>query len=332
MIPTISGGVQNIDLDQLEPDELVALRDRLLALAPLEEKSRTQTLKEEMAERARARFDASFMLEPTGAVKAAHDRHAQQQSEQDRRKAEAEQLGRYYAEAYRNNAGPKRWRVWDRYAGDVAYFALDNPANPTLLQGYQSKEDALWRIQWLSDYFARIGCHIGPKPVEVEQKAHMVDAEQDAAEIPGEQWREIIVAAGEIARVVELDRSRKAVTQPDRAGPRRRAKSVESASELACSVIGDALWQSAEPILPARQPGSNRKANDRNALAGIVLYARGNVGWHRLPDVLGCHPMLCYQRLKEWQNMAIWPRVENLLVKHLRDGGNIDWAKLHRCA
>ncbi|ODP36195.1 transposase [Sphingomonas turrisvirgatae] len=138
-------------------DELVAqaARGNIRAVTP----------REKAAAAARKRFDASNVPPSSGPVAGALAKSAARRSEAAARRAECEKMGRFYVEPhYCRKARAQRWRVQDRYTGEIALFALDGLKVPARLAGYRKPADAIAHVRWLDSYFHRLGCGIGPLP------------------------------------------------------------------------------------------------------------------------------------------------------------------------
>jgi transposase len=101
---------------------------------------------------------------------------------------------------------------------------------------------------------------------------------------------------------------------------------------MAKPIIDDALWARIAPFLPpkprrSRFPG-RKPLDDRKVLTGILFVLKTGIAWENLPRELGCGSgMSCWRRLREWQEVGLWPLLQQLLIARLPDGQKIDWSR-----
>ena len=101
---------------------------------------------------------------------------------------------------------------------------------------------------------------------------------------------------------------------------------------MAKPIIDDALWERIAPFLPpkprrSRFPG-RKPLDNRKVLTGILFVLKTGMAWEDLPQELGCGPgMSCWRRLREWQEVGLWPLLQQLLRAKLPDGQKIDWSR-----
>ena len=302
------------DIDGDDRAALLALRDAVIARAPLED-MRPLTNVEKLQRGARARFDATFKRPTEGPVADALDRAAARKLTVEERQALAYKLGRYYAEAYRVGAGPILWRVQDRYMGQIAYFALDNPKRPARLEGYRTKEEALTRIHWFDRYFHERGIKIGPRACTLPETELVADGVyQEPAPEPK--------AAPAKPRTPRIPK------EPVWQTPRK----VKN-SHFVTREVPSELWHLLHWLIPSEPVGTQktkpRTVNDRTVMAGVLHYLRNDIGWFSLPSELGCSPMLVRKRLKEWMQTGVWAVVEDVLYDRLKDRDTIQWDKAY---
>jgi len=97
-------------------------------------------------------------------------------------------------------------------------------------------------------------------------------------------------------------------------------------------IVGDALWERVEPLLPVverrfRFPG-RRRLPDRQALQGILFVLHTGIAWRHLPLELGFGSgSTCYRRLDEWQRAGVWERLHTLLLSELRAAAELEWSR-----
>src|SRR3954463_16380733 len=97
-------------------------------------------------------------------------------------------------------------------------------------------------------------------------------------------------------------------------------------------IVSDGLWGRFEPLLPRKErrfryPGRKR-LDDRAALQGILFVLHTGIAWRHLPLELGFGSgSTCYRRLCEWQEAAVWERLQELLLAELRAAGELEWSR-----
>ena len=97
-------------------------------------------------------------------------------------------------------------------------------------------------------------------------------------------------------------------------------------------LISDRLWEIVAPLIPPEPPkpkgGRPRTIADRAALTGIVFVLKSGIPWEMLPQELGCGSgMTCWRRLRDWQRVGVWRRLQRALLQRLQDAGRIDWTR-----
>ena len=86
------------------------------------------------------------------------------------------------------------------------------------------------------------------------------------------------------------------------------------------TLVDDALWERVKPLLPPpkkrrrRFPG-RKPLDGRQVLTGILFVLRNGIPWRCLPKELGCGSgVTCWRRLRLWQELGIWKRIEEILL------------------
>ena len=106
---------------------------------------------------------------------------------------------------------------------------------------------------------------------------------------------------------------------------------------MAKPLLPDDVWQCVEPLLPdpphESGPGRPRVSN-RACLTGILFVLKTGIAWEQLPFEAGCGSgMTCWRRLREWQHLGAWRKVQHALDEHLEEADRIDWQRANRpCA
>jgi transposase len=101
---------------------------------------------------------------------------------------------------------------------------------------------------------------------------------------------------------------------------------------MAKPIIDAALWERIAPFLPpkprrSRFPG-RKPLDNRKALTGVLFVLKTGIAWEDLPQELGCGSgMSCWRRLREWQEVGLWPLLRPLLIATLPDAQKIDWSR-----
>jgi transposase len=94
--------------------------------------------------------------------------------------------------------------------------------------------------------------------------------------------------------------------------------------------ISDELWARIEPLFPKQDHPKARKYPYRTALAGILCLLRNRLrAWNELtPDLGFGSGSRCQRRLRHWEEIGLWDRVEPILRRELDDGEELDWSRL----
>jgi transposase len=96
-------------------------------------------------------------------------------------------------------------------------------------------------------------------------------------------------------------------------------------------LVSDDLWEAIEPLLPRERPkprGGRPRVPNRAALGGIIFVLRTGTPWRLLPPELGCGSgSTCWRRLRDWQEIGVWERLNTTLLNWLGDEGTIDWSR-----
>jgi transposase len=96
-------------------------------------------------------------------------------------------------------------------------------------------------------------------------------------------------------------------------------------------LVDDALWEMIEPLLPKWTPsprGGQPRKPDRLCLSGILIVLKTGIAWEDFPKELGCCGMTLWNRLHEWTEAAVWPRLHRLLLDRLREADQIDFSRV----
>jgi transposase len=61
------------------------------------------------------------------------------------------------------------------------------------------------------------------------------------------------------------------------------------------------------------------------ALRGIFHVLRTGVTWADVPtETIGCSGVTCRRRLRDWTEVGVWPRPQEILLAELRGAGQLD--------
>jgi transposase len=100
---------------------------------------------------------------------------------------------------------------------------------------------------------------------------------------------------------------------------------------VASRILTDEIWARLKELLPERPPrpaGGRPPIGDRETLTGVLFVLKSGIAWEDLPEEMGCGcGMTCMRRLRHWQQIGVWPRMQNILQSHLRDASRYDWAR-----
>jgi transposase len=95
--------------------------------------------------------------------------------------------------------------------------------------------------------------------------------------------------------------------------------------------VDDGLWERVEVLILAkpqrfRNPGRKR-LDDRRAMNGILFVLHTGIAWRHLPRELSYGSgVICWRRLREWQEAGVWARLHLGLLAELDRAGEIDWS------
>lgn len=108
------------------------------------------------------------------------------------------------------------------------------------------------------------------------------------------------------------------------------AKTVKE-DTMARPIVDDDLWAVIEPLLPAWEPnprGGQPRKDDRLCLTGILFVLKTGIAWEDFPHEMGCCGMTLWNRLREWTQAGVWPRLHRVLLDRLRGGDQIDFGRV----
>lgn len=95
-------------------------------------------------------------------------------------------------------------------------------------------------------------------------------------------------------------------------------------------VVSDELWSRIELVLPVPPAGRTgpKPLSDRQVLQGILFVLFTGIGWEDLPQELGFgSDMICWRRLRNWQAVAVFDRLHEVLLAELNAAGQTDWSR-----
>lgn len=99
---------------------------------------------------------------------------------------------------------------------------------------------------------------------------------------------------------------------------------------MAKLLVTDELWSIIEPLLPRhpRSPkGGKPRTGDRVCLSGILFVLKSGIAWEDFPQEMGCCGMTLWNRLDEWRQAGVWPKLHEVLLAHLREADQIDFSR-----
>ena len=101
---------------------------------------------------------------------------------------------------------------------------------------------------------------------------------------------------------------------------------------MAKPLVSDELWALVAPLLPPEPPklkGGRPRVPDRAALTGIIFVLKTGIQWEDFPQEMGCCGMTLWNRLREWIDAGVWPRLHRLLLDELRgEADAIDFSRV----
>src|SRR5215211_2433887 len=100
---------------------------------------------------------------------------------------------------------------------------------------------------------------------------------------------------------------------------------------MAKELVSDELWEIIESLLPPEPPkleGGRPRVDDRAALTGIIFVLKSGIPWEMLPQEMGCGSgVMCWRRLREWQEAGVWERLHRVLLDRLGEADQIEWER-----
>lgn len=100
---------------------------------------------------------------------------------------------------------------------------------------------------------------------------------------------------------------------------------------MAKQLVSDKLWAVLAPLIPPAPPrpkGGRPRIPDRAALTGILFVLKTGIQWEWLPQEMGCGSgMTCWRRLRDWQQAGVWQRLQEELLRRLRQADRIDFSR-----
>jgi transposase len=96
-------------------------------------------------------------------------------------------------------------------------------------------------------------------------------------------------------------------------------------------LVTDDLWGVVEPLLPKFQPspkGGHPRVDDRVCLTGILFVLKTGIPWEEFPQEMGCCGMTLWNRLAEWLQGGVWPRLHEVLLAKLRGAEVLDFSRV----
>jgi len=99
---------------------------------------------------------------------------------------------------------------------------------------------------------------------------------------------------------------------------------------MARLIVDDDLWAIIEPLVPKHPPspkGGTPRKPDRLCLTGILFVLKTGIGWEDFPHEMGCCGMTLWNRLHEWTDAGVWPKLHRLLLDRMRGADRIDFSR-----
>lgn len=100
---------------------------------------------------------------------------------------------------------------------------------------------------------------------------------------------------------------------------------------MARMLVTDELWAVVEPLLPKWKPspkGGQPRKSDRLCLTGILFVLKAGLSWEDFPHEMGCSGMTLWNRLEEWRQAGVLPRLHQVILDRLRGEDIIDFSRV----
>jgi transposase len=100
---------------------------------------------------------------------------------------------------------------------------------------------------------------------------------------------------------------------------------------MARPLLPDGLWAGIAPLLSAERAkpkGGRPRTSDHAALTGILFVLRSGTPWEPLPRKMGGGSgLICWRRMRDWQRVGVWDRLQHVLLDRLGRQNGIDFRR-----
>ena len=93
--------------------------------------------------------------------------------------------------------------------------------------------------------------------------------------------------------------------------------------------LTDAHWARIACLIPkpkAKPRGGRPRADDRQAMEGILWMLRSGARWRDMPDRYPAYAT-CWRRLGEWERADLWLSLWRAFLKDLDEAQQLDWSE-----
>ncbi|APE09653.1 IS5 family transposase [Rhodococcus sp. 2G] len=100
--------------------------------------------------------------------------------------------------------------------------------------------------------------------------------------------------------------------------------------ELSIRLVPDALWEIAEPLIPAFAPrpqgGGSAPVDDRAVFTAIVFVLTSGCAWRHLPPSFGVSVPTAHRRFTAWVRAGVFEKLHREVLDRLGGSGELDWS------
>ena len=90
--------------------------------------------------------------------------------------------------------------------------------------------------------------------------------------------------------------------------------------------INDTQWEGIIRLLPSGKNKGRPRADDRQALTGILYVLKHGCRWQDVPPEYGS-PITAWRRFKTWRESGVWEQIWELLLREFGEKERQEWVE-----